>query len=335
MAEKSNSGSRKIIGILKSMVGLIILGVVIFLLGPRVDTSFSLESKSTLPTQIEDLESFLSENESKLVNLSTNAVKEIVWAYKEPKKTDYSLVYLHGFTAMKTEVSPLTQQVANQLQANIYYHRFTGHGSTPDALANIKPQDWLRSGLEALEIGSKIGEKLIVIATSNGASIASVLACRKQTPEITALFLISPNIKPRDPRADVLLLPWGTKLAEMIAGKYQSLQFNNEEDRQHWTSPYPTKSAGAVLGITKILRDQDLSHFKTSTMIFMSPDDKIVDPIAAKEFFDNLSAKDKRFVIISDSDDPADHVLAGDLRSPSTTKKIAHQIINFIKESNR
>lgn len=315
----------------KVIFGFLIATASFIILGPRVDTSFSLESSSKFPTDLEELQNFLYESENKLSELSPNAVKEIVWASKTPSKTEYSLVYLHGFTAMKTEVAPLTQIVAEQLKANVYYHRFPGHGRPPSALGKVKPNDWINSGYEALKIGSMIGKKPIVIATSNGGSIACVLACQKQTPELEALILISPNIQPQDPRADILLLPWGTKLAEAIAGEYQTWEFDNEEDKYHWTSPYPTKSAGAVLGVTKILREQDLSNFDTSTIIFVSPEDKIVNPDAIYNFYNKIESENKSLVEVFGSDDPADHVLAGDLKSPSTTNEISNHILQFVR----
>ncbi|MER9564784.1 hypothetical protein NKI85_22425 [Mesorhizobium sp. M0571] len=91
--------------------------------------------------------------------------KEIIWA--DPMihaKTPLAIVYIHGFSASKGEVRPLPDEVADQLDANLFYTRLTGHGQDGAAIAQGSVNAWINDYEEALAIGRAIGDKVIVIA---------------------------------------------------------------------------------------------------------------------------------------------------------------------------
>ena len=101
--------------------------------------------------------------------------KEIVWA--DPMihaKTPISIVYIHGFSASKGEVRPLADEIADQLDANLFYTRLTGHGQDGAAMTQGSVNAWINDYEEALAIGRAIGDKVVVIATSTGGSLAGM-----------------------------------------------------------------------------------------------------------------------------------------------------------------
>ena len=88
------------------------------------------------------------------------------------RKTPYSVVYLHGFSATRQETAPLAECVADSLGANLFETRLAGHGREREPLADVRAEDWLHDAAEALAIAARLGERVIVIGTSTGATLA-------------------------------------------------------------------------------------------------------------------------------------------------------------------
>ena len=63
----------------------------------------------------------------------------------------------------------------------------------------------------------------------------------------------------------------------------------------------------------------------------VSPSDKVISPEAGKAFLDKVEAPNKRFIEVLDIEDPSSHMLAGDILSPSTTERVAADIVAFIQ----
>ena len=112
----------------------------------------------------------------------------------------------------------MPQNLASALGANLYMARFAGHGLPAENLADVEVSDWLKDGVEALEIGKRLGKKVLLLSVSNGANIATWLASKRQK-EIFALLFISPNFRPADPLCEVLLWPWSKYIVPMVKGK--------------------------------------------------------------------------------------------------------------------
>ncbi|KZL20096.1 hypothetical protein PsAD2_01582 [Pseudovibrio axinellae] len=62
------------------------------------------------------------------------------------------------------------------MEANLYYTRLTGHDRTGEALAEATLYDRINDLAEAVEIGRQIGEKIIIVSTSTGATLSAWLA---------------------------------------------------------------------------------------------------------------------------------------------------------------
>jgi esterase/lipase len=64
-----------------------------------------------------------------------------VWANPDKTKTPCAIVYLHGFSATRQETAPLSDLVAAQLGAYLYYTRLAGHGRGGEAMAEPYAND--------------------------------------------------------------------------------------------------------------------------------------------------------------------------------------------------
>ncbi|TIX76727.1 MAG: alpha/beta hydrolase, partial [Mesorhizobium sp.] len=164
--------------------------------------------------------------------------KEIIWA--DPMvhaRTPLSIVYIHGFSASKGEVRPLPDEVADQLDANLYYTRLTGHGQGGAAMAEGSVNAWINDYEEALAIGRAIGDKVIVIATSTGGSLAAWAATQPDASEGMAA---------------VVFMPWGREIAELVAGKERSFVPRNALHEKFWTHRYPIAATLPMVALTEL-----------------------------------------------------------------------------------
>ena len=119
------------------------------------------------------VDAYFDKVEADIPNLRPAARKRVVWAGGKGERTPLSVVYLHGFSASAEEIRPVPDRVAEALGANLIYTRFKGHGRDGDAMAEARVRDWMADTAEALAAGRAVGEEVLVIATSTGASIAT------------------------------------------------------------------------------------------------------------------------------------------------------------------
>jgi pimeloyl-ACP methyl ester carboxylesterase len=103
----------------------------------------------------------------------------IVWANDSLKqKTEYVIVYLHGFSASQEEGNPVHRRIAAQFGCNLYLSRLSEHGiDTTDALFNMTAESLWESAKEALcHRQATWPYKVILMGTSTGGTLA-LAAC--------------------------------------------------------------------------------------------------------------------------------------------------------------
>jgi hypothetical protein len=90
------------------------------------------------------------------------------------------------------------------LGANLYFARLKGHGRSGDAMLEGSVQGWIDDFAEAVAIGRRLGERVVIMATSTGASLATSAAagpdarCRGTGPVFTQLRRQGLRIGPAD-----------------------------------------------------------------------------------------------------------------------------------------
>ncbi|RUW21307.1 alpha/beta hydrolase, partial [Mesorhizobium sp. M1E.F.Ca.ET.041.01.1.1] len=145
--------------IVLAVLGLAVILVAGFFLGPRVAVSTTIRFD---PSVIgDDPQAYLAREEAAVPNIRDGLDKEIIWANPMVHaKTKLAIVYIHGFSASKGEVRPLPDDVADELDANLFYTRLTGHGQDGAAMAEGSVNAWINDYEEALAIGRAIGDKV-------------------------------------------------------------------------------------------------------------------------------------------------------------------------------
>ena len=308
----------------KWLLLVLILLAVLYFIGPHPSKpvySMVMPVVAALP----DLPNFISQQELQH-RIKPGNTAQIVWYNDYLKsKTDFSLVYLHGFSASHEEGNPVHRNMARKFGCNLYLSRLSQHGiDTSEQLMNLTADNYWESAKQALAIGRQLGNKVILMGTSTGATQALQLAAA-YPDQVFAIMLYSPNIAINDPNAWLLNDPWGLQIARLVkSGNYQVPSDKRPAYLKYWNSPYRLE---AVVALEERLEtSMNTATFKKikqpALMLYYYKDeehqDKVVKVSAMLEMFENLStaANQKRAVSIPKA---GDHVIASPIKSADIT----------------
>ena len=315
---------------------LLLAALVAALLGgvAYLNTPPALVSAATTPELPDDIDSYLADAERLVTaqyELIPDTEKRVTW-YAEPgARTAYAVVNLHGFSATRQETAPLAERVAASLAANLFETRLSGHGHSERPMHAVRAEDWLADTAEALAIGARLGEKIVVIGTSTGGTLALAMSKHETAAPVSDIVLISPNLQPRDGNARWLTRPAGPLIAKFIAGDTRSWEAHNELQARYWSTSYPIEAAVEVMRLVDALNAGLPMKLRQNLLVLQSPDDQVVSPKATRQAFEQISAPRKQLIKIEDAEDPSRHVLAGDILAPESTSRIAATIIDFVR----
>ena len=219
----------------------VLLLVGVYFLGPAPATPRFDNSMPLVPTYPAELETYIHQNESKHQVKPDNEAR-IDWQDSTQAKTEYSIVYLHGFTASQEEGDPVHVDFAKKFGCNLYLPRLADHGiDTTEQLLYFSADRFWESAKEALAIGSAIGDKVILMSTSTGGTVALMLAA-EFPDDVYGLINMSPNIEINDPNAFLLNNPWGLQIARLVkGGDYQVVNYNADRQK-YWNEKYRLES---------------------------------------------------------------------------------------------
>ncbi|MEQ1724119.1 MAG: alpha/beta fold hydrolase, partial [Pseudobdellovibrio sp.] len=238
-------------------------------------------------------------------------------------------VYLHGFSAGPKEISPVLETLAEQFKMNVYFPRLTAHGLENGLMLDLKSDQLFQDAEEAYAVGKKIGDNIIVVGTSTGASLAVWLASRHK--DIDSLVLISPNFGISDPKGILASGPLGYWVARLVVGPYHEWHPKHENQDKFWTTRYSVNGVRAMTDVIREIENLDLTEIRTPSLVLWTAQDTVVDIQKAVSSLQNLGSTQKTFVEFS----TPEHVLAGDITSPSTTSKAIETVSNFLKSKTQ
>ncbi len=201
-------------------ISLIII-TLIYTLGPKVAIPKLNTKLPEITLSIEGLKKLIAQ-ENKNLNIREGNESRLIFADSIPKKTKFAVVYLHGFSASPGECETIYTNFSKRYKANLYAPRLFKHGlKDKEPLLNFTAQGYIKSAKKAIAIGKQLGEKLILICTSTGATAGLYLA--SEHPEINSLILISPNIDIYDTNSSLVTKPWGKEILKLVMkGNYQN-----------------------------------------------------------------------------------------------------------------
>ena len=305
---------------LKITAVLVALLAVVYFLGPKPAAPNYNNNLIQVPSDPAALEAYVASNEAKHKVKPDNEAR-IVWANDSTKaKTPYVIVYLHGFSASQEEGNPVHRNIAKQFGCNMYLARLSEHGiDTTDALVNMTATSLWESAKEAYAIGKQLGDKVILMGTSTGGTVALELASNFE--DVAGLVLYSPNIAINNPSAFLTNNPWGLQIARMVmGGKENVLKNRTDTYKKYWNHQYRLE---AVVELQELLETTMIpSHFNKIKCplltLYYFKDEKNQDPVvkvsAMKEMFEAVAtpANLKRMIPIPEA---GNHVLASPIQS--------------------
>ncbi|MEI9920746.1 MAG: alpha/beta hydrolase [Bacteroidota bacterium] len=231
----------------------IILLIAAYFLGPTPHKNKWSTELPAVPQDPVELEKFVASNEAKHKVKPDNEAR-IIWNDSTKAKTPYSVVYLHGFSASQEEGDPTHLDFAKKFGCNLYLSRLADHGiDTTEQLLYFNGDRFWESAKEAMMIGKAIGDKVIIMSTSTGGTVALVLAA-DFPDDVHALINLSPNIAVNNGTVWIANNPWGLQIArKVVGGDYQVITDFDEPRKQYWNSKYRLE---AVSALQEIIEDK-------------------------------------------------------------------------------
>ncbi|MDV7144499.1 alpha/beta hydrolase [Tropicimonas sp. TH_r6] len=311
------------------VLGLLLVIGALFLFGPRepVDRDISFAA-DTLGDNLDD---WLAKQEADVPNLRPEAVKRIQWAGEPGATTPLSIIYLHGFSASAEEIRPVPDKVAETLGANLFFTRLTGHGRDGDAMAEATAGDWIEDMAEALAIGRRLGERVLVISTSTGGTLAALAATDPDLSDgLAGVVFVSPNFALQNPKAGMLTLPLARYWLPHLVGPERGFEPLNDAHAAHWTTRYPTTAVLPMMALVEHVDGLDLSAATVPALFVYSEQDQVVSPEKTAEAMAAWGGPTEVSLrVMGPEDDPSSHVISGDSLSPGQTEETARIIADW------
>lgn len=304
----------------KFLIGIVLLLIAIYLVGPAPATpEFSL-ALPEVPQAPAELEQYVAANEARH-KLKPDNEARIIWFDSTKAKTPYSVVYLHGFSASQEEGDPVHINFAKTFGCNLYLARLADHGvDTTEQLLTFTADRLWESTKQALQIAKAIGDKVILMSTSTGGTVALMLAA-EYPDDVFAMINMSPNIRINDPAAFILNNHWGLYAARVVlGGNYNVVKYDTVERYKYWNTPYRIE---ATTELEELLEQKmNASTFekvKCPTLtLYYYKDDEHQDPTvkvsAMHEMHDKLGTSEDKKVKVAIPEAGA-HVLGSPLAS--------------------
>ncbi len=276
---------------------------------------------------------YLAAQEARFDDITPGVEKRVVWRPgHEERRTPVSILYVHGFSATSEEIRPVPDMVAEALDANLVYTRLRGHGRGGAAMAEAGVGDWMADLAEGLAVARSVGDRVAVIATSTGATLAAVaLQDPRMSDGVGAAVFISPNFGINDPAAVLLTLPGARHWLPLAAGQERAFEPQNDGQARYWTTAYPTVALMPMAALVRRAARLDYSAVRVPVLFWLSDDDGVVRPDISREIAARWGGAARvQAVRIGPGDDPHAHVIAGDILSPGQTEAAALGMIDWL-----
>lgn len=305
--------------LLKWLLVFIVVLIIVYLFGPHPSKPVYNTQLPYVPSGAKELEAYIQQNEAQH-KIKPNNEARIVWMNDSAKqKTEYAIVYLHGFSASQEEGNPIHRNIAEEFGCNLYLSRLAEHGiDTTQPMVNLTADKYWESAKQALSIGKKLGKKVILMGTSTGGTNALQLAATYPN-DVAALVLMSPNIAIDNNKAYLLNNPWGLEIAEAVtADKNVTSKDTRPIYKQYWYSHYPLQSTTELqemIETTMTKETFEKVHQPVLLLYYYKDDvhrDSVVSVPAMLKMFDELGSDVKIKKAIPTA---GDHVMGSWIKS--------------------
>lgn len=279
---------------------------------------------------------WLAEREARFYDITPGTQARIVWAGEDGAATDIVVLYLHGFSATSEEIRPVPDRVAEALGANLIFARLPGHGRSDDAMGEPRAGDWLDEVEVMLRLARGIGDRVVVIGTSTGATLASYAASDPDMArDVAAMVLISPNYALNHPAGWLLEMPFARLWVPWVNGAERSIEPRNAGHGAYWTTTYPMAATVTLGTLLRTTRARDYSGVRIPALFVFSDADQVISAPAVRAFADAWGGPATLIplAVPEEGGDPFNHVIAGDILSPALTARVVEDVTDWLRET--
>ena len=297
---------------------------------PRLDPRPPL-SRIASSVGTHELDRWLARDEAGRGNVIEGAEASIVW-HADRTGTEYCLLYLHGFSACRQETAPLTEEIARHIGANVVYARLAGHGLRRDAMQAVA-EDWLASVRDAYDIAARLGERVIIIATSTGAPLAVWASHHLEADSLAGMIFCSPNFKVRNPFGFLLTWPLAPLWLPWIAGKEYRWEPENERVARYWTCRYDMAALTEMQKLVDWARRhrKKISAAQVPLQTLYMTHDPTIDVAEAVRFHQGWGADYKELHEVTLDREHPQHVFVGRITAPHRLPWTVKTCTDFIR----
>ncbi|WP_346857249.1 alpha/beta hydrolase [uncultured Draconibacterium sp.] len=316
---------------IKRFLGIVILlAILAYVLGPKPPKPELNKDLPSLSASIGNVENFIQKKEASF-SIKPDNESRIFWAKDSVKeRTNYCVLYLHGFSASWYEGYPAHVNFAKKFGCNLYIPRLHDHGLiTEDALIDMTPDKLWESAKEALMVARTLGKKVIIMSTSTGGTLALKLAA--DFPEyVDGLIMYSPNIRINNSTAFVLSKPWGLQIGRKVMGSKYRITDEDFESKgcQYWNCKYRMEAVVYLQQLVEATMKKD-TYKNVTAPVFLgyyykdeTNQDQTVRVDAMLKMFDELGTVQAEKVKQA-FPEAGDHVIACELTSGCVDEVIA------------
>lgn len=319
-------------GLGRVLLALVLVAAGGWAFGPyeEVDFKASFESRRFG----EGVQVYFESIESRFKDITPGTEKRVIWrdGFKE-QRTPVSVLYVHGFSATSEEIRPVPDQVAEALGANLVFTRLRGHGRSGGAMAEATVNDWMMDLAEGLAAARQVGDRVVVIATSTGATLMTAAALDvEMSQDVAAMIFVSPNYGINNSLAPLLTLPAARYWLPPLAGQQRSFPARNAGHETFWTNSYPSIAVLPMAALVDTVMNMNVSQVDVPALFWISTSDRVVRPDLTVGIAGRWGGSvDIQTVTLGDDDDPNSHVIAGDIMSPGQTDVAVSGFLKWLK----
>lgn len=280
-----------------------------------------------------DVDAYFAKVEQAFPDIVPGTQKRVVWAGPTGTRTEWVVVYTHGFSATSEEIRPVPDRIADALGANLVFTRLAGHGRGSEAMAEATADAWMQDFAEAMAAARQVGDKIIVISTSTGGTIVTASSQDADVMQgVAGLIFVAPNYGINNPLAPLLKWPLARHWLPWIGGRRRTFVARNDRHAEFWTLDYPSVAVMPMVPLIDQVHALDHGKQTIPALFWFAENDNIVlsDQIASV-----ASAwggpKDIVNPVMGPEDDFENHVVVGDILSPGQTETAVAGMLDWIK----
>lgn len=312
----------------RGMLALAVPVVAVAFLAPQEPAARGLNATETVSADPE----VLARRETAFDDIVPGAEARVIWAGERGEPTRWSVLYLHGFSASSEELRPVPDRVAGALGANLVFNRMPGHGRDGAAMAEATATDWIDDTDLMLDVARAVGDRVLVIATSTGGTLAAFAATEPDMAvDVAGIVFVSPNFALANPAGRFLEWPLAEMWTRLILGEERGFVPVSEAHARYWTESYPTRALVRMGALVRETRRRDFSAARVPALFVFSDEDRVVSAAATRRVAERWGGP----VTLAPQTLPETgvdryaHVLAGDIVSPAMTDPVTRLVLDW------